>query len=811
MLEIYLLGRFRVKVDGVPIDEKCWTRQSAKSLVKLLALKPFHALHREQIMDLLWAEQSLENALNNLNKAIYRARRALEPNLAKGTHSQFIQTHKKQIVLTSPGSLSVDLDEFEKLANYAVQNNDFEAGQKAVKLYQGDLLVEDVYDDWIYTRREPMRILFRKTATKTAEIYAAQGDQTASVEILKKLVADDAADEYVQRLLMRLYAETGSKYQALKQFENCRAALHALGIEPEPETIELEQSIKRGEILPSENKFKSASAESSAPNIGLTPRITPLTFQNGVIKSAKLFPDGKSIVVSAAWEGGVWELYTISLETNEMRRLGIKEAEVFSVSAAGEIAVGLKPDAWNGFNNPTTLAILPSGSESPLKLLKNIQWADWHPSRNARSQTSDGRFLAVVRDREGRNCLEYPIGNIIFETGGWISHPRFSADGKKIAFIEHPISNDDEGFIVLLDLEDENRKEQILTDNWLTIFGLAWMKDEIRFTASQENKTRTIYAVNLKGEVRLIYREIGKFKLHDFSKSGKALVTDDKRRNHTTAYYAGDRIERDLSWHDYTIPIDITDDGKTLLINELGGTFENNYISYVRKIDGSATKMIGSGEPSAFSPDGKYALVRIPNPHNHLALINIQTGEVTRLKTDPEHSLIYQQYSCFFPDGKRIVFAANKLTCGTQIYIQNIRGGSPVCFTPGEEGVKMDCQNSISPDGRYAVLKNSENKLSLYRIADGSSSPLKNVEKDFFLIRWCGDGKNLFIWRFGKLPAVIYKYNLASGTMEHWLELMPKDVTGVKQIVSLLLTPDGKSYAYSFKRELSDLYFLEDF
>ena len=651
-----------------------------------------------------------------------------------------------------------------------MQNNDLEAGQKAIELYRGDLLIEDIYDDWIYTRRESMRLLFRKTATKTAEIYAAKSNHSASIEILRKLIAEDTADEYIHRLLMRFYAETGSKYQALKQFDQCRVALLTLGIEPEPETIKLEQSIKRGEILPVKNEFKAAFAASAAPNIISSPRVTPLTFQNGIIKSAKFFPDGKSIVVSAAWEGGVWELYTISLETNEMRRLGIKDAEVFSISSAGQIAVGLKPDAWNGFSNPATLAILPSGSEPPFKLLKNIQWTDWHPSGNARSQPSDGKFLAIVRARKGRNYLEYPVGNIIFETGGWISHPRFSTDGKKIAFIEHPIADDDEGFVVLLDLEDKNRKKQILTDQWLTILGLAWMKDEIWFTASREAKTRTINAVNLKGEERPIYRGIGRLKLHDFSKSGTALITDDKLRNHTIACYAGDGIERDLSWHDYTIPRDVTDDGRTLLIEEAGVSTENNYTSYVRKIDGTSTKIIGSGAPIAFSPDEKYALVRIPNPHNHLSLINIETGETAQLETDPEHSLIYQEYACFFPDGKRIVFAANKLNCGTQIYIQNTCGGSPVCFTPGEEGVKMDCQNSISPDGRYAVLKNSENKLSLYRTTDGISSPLKNLEKDFSFIRWCGDSRNLFLRRCIELPAVIYKYNLASGTMENWLK-----------------------------------------
>jgi DNA-binding SARP family transcriptional activator len=149
-LEISLLGRFGAKIDGVSINDNRWSRRSAKSLVKLLALNPHHTLHREQIIDLLWPEDSWETAVNNLNKAIHGARRALEPDLAKGSHSKYLLTSKNQIILDSPGSLVVDLDEFEKTANHALRNNDLEAGQKALELYRGDLLIEDIYEDWVY-------------------------------------------------------------------------------------------------------------------------------------------------------------------------------------------------------------------------------------------------------------------------------------------------------------------------------------------------------------------------------------------------------------------------------------------------------------------------------------------------------------------------------------------------------------------------------------------------------------------------------------------------------------------------------------
>ncbi len=812
-LEINLLGAFRTKVGGVPVEDCRWGRRSAKSLVKLLALKPHHALHREQVMDLLWAECEPETAVNHLNKAIYRARRALEPELKKGSDSRFISTPNKQIILncSTDVSLFVDADEFERLASVAVRNNDLEAGRKAIDLYYGDLLTEDIYEDWIFVRRESLRILYRKAATKTAELYAAAGEQQTCIKILQNLAGEDAADERVQRDLMIILAETGSKYQALKQFEQCRAALAALDIEPEPETLRLEQSIKCGKIISTRNKSKSAPAETAAPIVVPTPHITPLTFQNGIIKSAKFLPDGKTIVLSAAWDGNDAELYSMRLETGEMRRLVINEAEIFAVSSAGEMALGLKPSFWNMTNSITTLAKLPLSGKSPRKILKDVQCADWHPSKKADCSLPDEQFLAVVCERNAKNCLEHPIGNVIFETGGWISHPRFSPDGKKIAFIEHPIPMDDEGYVVVLDLENKDRNKQILTDKWITIQGLAWLKDEIWFTASRKVTTRSLHAVNLKGAERLIYRGTGNLKLHDISKSGAVLITDEKSQIRTIVRHAADGIERDLSWHERTFPRDISDDGETLLIEESGTVGRSHYSAYIRKIDGSSTNIIGSGAPLALSPDEKYVLLRIPSPDNHLALLTIETGEIKPLERDSANSLIYQEYVCFFPDGKRFLFAANEIDGGTRIYIQNIDGGSPECFTPDEEGTRMYCNHSISPDGRQVVLKNPENKLALYQIKDGTSLPLKNLGEDFYLNRWTDDGEHLFIRQMNGLPTVIYKYNMASGTKQKWLELIPKDLAGINQITSIKFTPDGKTYAYAYIQEFSDLYLMEDF
>jgi Tol biopolymer transport system component len=601
---------------------------------------------------------------------------------------------------------------------------------------------------------------------------------------------------------MRFYAETGSKYQALKQFEQCRAALLTLGISPERETVQLEQIIKRGEILPQ----KPVLAGPSAP-IASTPRIRQITFKDGVIRSAYFLPDGETIVFSAAWDGEPAELYTMRLDTGEMSKLGIPDAEIYSVSSAGEIAAALHPQP-EAYLSRATLARLSLADVTPYEILKNVQFADWHPAKNVEPSLPAEQFLAIVRDRGEKTCLEFPIGNVIFETAGWISHPRFSPDGKRIAFIEHPLNYDDRGFVVLLDFEVKGHK-RILTDKSVSILGLAWSNDEIWFTESYQGSARMIKAVNLKGEERPVYRGTGTLTLRDVSKRGEVLVTDDKMRVQTAAGRANEGIERDLSWHDWTLARDLTDDGDIILFEEAGVSGGSELSAYIRKTDGSSVKKIGDGSAIALSPDGKHALLRFLGPHHHLALVPRGEGEIRFLEIDADNPLIYQVFAAFSPDGERIIFSANDINGNNNLYIQSIDGGKPSIFAPDLK-IKMLSTHAISPDGKYVALPDSENRLSLYQISNGASSPLKDLEKNFWLIRWAGDGENLFVWRRAGVPAIIYKYNIASGTKEEWLKLSPKDPTGVYQITAIKLTPDGRTYAYSFTRESSDLFLMED-
>jgi DNA-binding SARP family transcriptional activator len=273
-LEIHLLGPFRVAADGAPVDERRWSRRKPKLLVKLLALGPHHRLHRDQLIELLWPEQDPEAAANNLHKAIHLARHALEPELKSAADSHFILTQGQQVVLCAPGGLWVDAEEFERRAAEAIKAADAAGGEAALALYEGDLLTEDLYEDWAAARREQLRALRQELLAKLAALYEARGEYGRSVERLKQLVADDASNEEAHRRLMSLYARAGNRRQAIRQYEQCRDTLRReLGAEPELATVELHERIVSGRLpaLPPGAARRGADDSAARDSLAILP------------------------------------------------------------------------------------------------------------------------------------------------------------------------------------------------------------------------------------------------------------------------------------------------------------------------------------------------------------------------------------------------------------------------------------------------------------------------------------------------------------------------------------------------------------
>jgi eukaryotic-like serine/threonine-protein kinase len=168
-----------------------------------------------------------------------------------------------------------------------------------------------------------------------------------------------------------------------------------------------------------------------------------MTFEQGTVYSARFAPDGQSIIYAAAWNNQPLQLYSTPADRAQARSLELGDANLLAISRSNELALALHGahrahlETENGI-----LAVSPLDGGSPRELLDDVRWADW-----------DGKGgLAVVHHAEGLSRLEYPVGHVLYESGGWISHIRFSPRSDRIAFLDHPALWDDRGSVCVTDL-----------------------------------------------------------------------------------------------------------------------------------------------------------------------------------------------------------------------------------------------------------------------------------------------------------------------------------------------------------------------
>lgn len=222
-VEFTLLGRFEVAVDSVPVDARGWTRRQAAALVKLLALAPARRLHREQVIDLLWPEDTVVEAVPKLHKAAHFARRAIDvPNA--------VALRAEQVLLCPDVETVVDVERFEDLARRALAGDDGAVARQALASYGGELLPDDRYEPWAEERREQLRLRHR-------DLLRLDGAWERLVEL-------DPSDELAHVALMRRHAANGDWHAALRQFERLTRALgHELGVGPGREAVALRDRI----------------------------------------------------------------------------------------------------------------------------------------------------------------------------------------------------------------------------------------------------------------------------------------------------------------------------------------------------------------------------------------------------------------------------------------------------------------------------------------------------------------------------------------------------------------------------------------
>lgn len=255
-LKVNLFGEFRVWREGRRIEDGEWDRRKARSLLKLLLTRPGHAFSKDEIVEALWPDTAPASAERSLWVTVSLLRKALEPNLERGSDSKFIVHQQPGYTFDLRSECDVDAWEFEELRKKATaarqaENLDeaIEGYGKALDLARGEFLAEDRYEDWAVEAREEWRGRRLSALSELSECLALKGRYTEAIEACEKALALDAYREDLHRQLMLCHYCAGEQALALQAYRDYAKTLETeLGASPSPELIRLKERIEARDV-----------------------------------------------------------------------------------------------------------------------------------------------------------------------------------------------------------------------------------------------------------------------------------------------------------------------------------------------------------------------------------------------------------------------------------------------------------------------------------------------------------------------------------------------------------------------------------
>jgi hypothetical protein len=158
------------------------------------------------------------------------------------------------------------------------------------------------------------------------------------------------------------------------------------------------------------------------------------------------------------------------------------------------------------------------------------------------------------------------------------------------------------------------------------------------------------------------------------------------------------------------------------------------------------------------------------------------------------------------PDGRRAVMRGSESGRGARIYVVDTDTGERRAITPEGASSASQFGGGVSPDSKLMAAIAPDRRIMLYPLEGGDPKAVPGIEPDEVVIRWTADGSGLYVVRLTSMPVTVYRVDLTTGRREPVRSFAPPDAAGVPNVGPVLLSADGKSYVYSYRRILDDLY-----
>lgn len=230
---------------------------------------------RESLAALLWGDSSTARSKKYLRQALWQLQSALMPQGKRGDRFRILSVEPDSVSLNPLAEVWLDVAVFEQAFAVVreVAGQHFEPAlaqtvEDAVQLYRGDLL-EGWYQDWCLCERERLQSHYLIMLDKLLSYCEAYHKFETGLAYGLRVLRYDRARESTHRRLMRLYYLAGDRTAALRQYEQCAAALNEeLGVKPARRTVALYEQMRADQfesIAPSPAASSQASRIESSP------------------------------------------------------------------------------------------------------------------------------------------------------------------------------------------------------------------------------------------------------------------------------------------------------------------------------------------------------------------------------------------------------------------------------------------------------------------------------------------------------------------------------------------------------------------
>ncbi len=531
----------------------------------------------------------------------------------------------------------------------------------------------------------------------------------------------------------------------------------------------------------------------AARRLGRTesPVFRNLTWSHGDVFSARLTPDGQNVVYSATFDGRPPALYSARLDAIESRTLDVPAGDVAGISRDAEMGLLLGRRNVGSWKRVGTLSVASLSGGSPRPVLEDVFDADIAP---------DGRSFAIVRAASPGQQLEFPAGRVVHRSRGWLSHPRISGDGRRVAFIDHDADGDDLGSVSLLDGEGRVTR---LSPQLDYSQGLAWSPsgDEIWATSYRVEEGALLTEYSPSRPARILLRMPATARILDAAPDGRVLMTYDDTHVELEGRLAGDPAIRSYSWWRASFVTGISHDGSIFAGDGAMSLAQGGSAAFYRRAGGAPPTRLDAGFSAGVSPDGSWVFLT-PSSGRGTRLEAVPTGPGSPRVLDlgsVEVLISGTRVLSFSANGGLLGFGGSADGADLRGWVLDLpTGGPPRAVTP--EGVD---EVLLSPDGQSMAGVVRGKGVWLFPVAPGDGKPVAGTGRSDLPVAWESSSRALYVWN-REIPLQVFRVDLATGERTLALEVSPRDPNGVLY-GHVRFTPDLAHFLFRFRRHSSYL------